>query len=53
MLTQAPGFSDLKQTREKGQSDLSAFQVRIYVDPQDGIIPGMTIGVKDSEFLKR
>ena len=53
LLTQAPGFADLKQTREKGQSDLSAFQVRIYVDPQDGIIPGMTIGVKDSEFLKR
>lgn len=53
LLTQAPGFADLKQTREKGQSDLSAFQVRICVDPQDGIIPGMTIGVKDSEFLKR
>ena len=53
LLTQAPGFADLKQSREKGQSDLSAFQVRIYVDPQDGIIPGMTIGVKDSEFAKR
>ena len=49
----APGFADLKQSREKGQSDLSAFQVRIYIDPQDGIIPGMTIGVKDSEFTKR
>ena len=53
LLTQAPGFADLKQSREKGQSDLSAFQVRIYIDPQDGIIPGMTIGVKDSEFTKR
>lgn len=53
LLTQAPGFADLKQSREKGQSDLSAFQVRIYVDPQDGVIPGMTIGVKDSEFAKR
>lgn len=53
LLAQAPGFADLKQTREKGQSDLSAFQVRIYVDPQDGIIPGMTIGVKESEFIKR
>ena len=53
LLTQAPGFADLKQSREKGQSDLTAFQVRIYVDPQDGVIPGMTIGVKDSEFAKR
>ena len=53
LLTQAPGFADLKQSREKGQSDLSAFQVRIYIDKQDGILPGMTIGVKDSEFTKR
>ncbi len=53
LLTQAPGFADLKNSREKGQSDLSAFQVRIYVDTQEGIIPGMTIEVKDSEFTKR
>ena len=53
LLTQAPGFADLKQSREKGQSDLSAFQVRIYIGKQDGILPGMTIGVKDSEFTKR
>ena len=53
LLTKAPGFADLKQSREKGQADLTAFQVRIYIDPQDGIIPGMTIAVKDSEFTKR
>ena len=53
LLTKAPGFADLKQSREKGQADLTAFQVRIYIDPQDGVIPGMTIGVKDSEFTKR
>ena len=53
VLMQAPGFADLKQSREKGQSDLTAFQVRIYIDPQEGVIPGMTIGVKDSEFTKR
>ena len=44
LLTKAPGFADLKQSREKGQADLTAFQVRIYVDPQDGVMPGMTIG---------
>ena len=53
LLAKAPGFADLKQSREKGQADLTAFQVRIYIEPQDGIIPGMTIGVKDSEFTKR
>ena len=53
LMTQAPGFADLKQTREKGQSDLSAFQLRIYIEPQDGVIPGMTIGVTDSELTKK
>ena len=46
LLTQAPGFADIKQSREKGQADLSAFQVRIYIEPTDGVVPGMTIGVK-------
>ena len=46
LMTQAPGFADLKQSREKGQADLSAFQVRIYVDPSSGAMPGQTIGVK-------
>lgn len=53
LLTQAPGFADLKQSREKGQSDLTAFQVRIYIVPQEGVLPGMTIGVDEDEFLKR
>lgn len=45
LLTKAPGFADLKQTREKGQSDLSAFQVRIYIDPNSEVLTGQTIGV--------
>ena len=45
LLTKAPGFADLKQTREKGQADLSAFRVRIYIDPDSGVLPGQTIGV--------
>lgn len=53
LLTKAPEFADLKQSREKGQADLTAFQVRIFIDPQEGVAPGMTIGVKDSEFAKR
>ena len=53
LMMQAPGFADLKQSREKGQADLSAFQVRIYTDPQDGVLPGMTIGVDADEFTER
>lgn len=50
LLAQAPGFAELKQTREKGQADLSAFQVRIYVDEGQGVLPGMTIEVKADAF---
>lgn len=53
LITQAPGFADLKQSREKGQSDLSAFQVRIYTEPVEGLQTGMTIEVTDDEFAKR
>jgi HlyD family secretion protein len=52
-ITQAPGFADLKNSREKGQSDLSSFQIRIYTQPGAGVRPGMTIEVSDAEFTKR
>ncbi|MGE1062462.1 HlyD family efflux transporter periplasmic adaptor subunit [Megasphaera paucivorans] len=52
-ITKAPGFADLKMSREKGQTDLSAFQIRIYTESQSGIIPGMTIRVKNDEFNTR
>ena len=52
LVTKAPGFADLKMSREKSQADLSAFQIRIYVDPTDGIIPSMTIGVSDRAFTQ-
>lgn len=46
LLTQAPGFADLKQSREKGQSDLSAFQVRIYINPDSDVLAGQTVRVE-------
>ncbi len=52
-ITVAPGFADLKMSREKGQADLAAFQVRIYVEPQENLLPGVTIGVNKDAFLKR
>src|SRR5574344_510388 len=42
LITKAPGFADLKNSREKGQSDLSSFQVRIYTEPQENLLTGMT-----------
>lgn len=45
LLTQAPGFADLKQSREKGQADLSAFQVRIYISPESDVLAGQTVRV--------
>ncbi len=45
LMTQAPGFADLKQSREKGQADLSAFQVRIYIDENSGVMAGQTVSV--------
>lgn len=46
LLTQAPGFADLKQSREKGQADLSAFQVRIYINPDADVLAGQTVSVE-------
>lgn len=46
LLTQAPGFADLKQSREKGQADLSAFQVRIYIDEPEKVLAGQTVTVE-------
>ena len=42
----APAFADLRGTRERGQADLKSLVARIYVTPQPGVIPGMSIGVK-------
>lgn len=50
-IAAAPGFADLRMSREKGQADLAAFQVRIYVEPTN-LLPGMTIEVKKDAFFK-
>ena len=46
LLTQAPGFADLKQSREKGQADLSAFQVRVYIDEPEKVLAGQTVTIE-------
>jgi Multidrug resistance efflux pump len=53
LITAAPGFADLKMSREKGQADLASFQVRIYTEVLSGLLPGMTVEVTQDEFIKR
>lgn len=45
-VTAAPSFADLRFIREKGQADLTQFQVRIYTDPVEGLLPGMTMEIE-------
>ncbi len=44
--TAAASFSDLRNSRERGQSDLTNFQVRIYTDETPGLLTGMTVEVR-------
>lgn len=53
LISAAPGFADIRMSREKGQSDLSSFQVRIYTEAQDGVRPGMTVKVDIDEITAR
>lgn len=43
--TAAPSFADLRMTRERGQADLTSYQVRIYMEPIANLLTGMTIEV--------
>ncbi|AJA43955.1 HlyD family secretion protein [Frischella perrara] len=47
--TAAPSFADLRMTRERGQADLTSYQVRIYVDDIPNLLTGMTIEVNDAK----
>lgn len=53
LISAAPGFADIRMSREKGQADLSSFQVRIYTEAQDGVRPGMTVKVDIDEIIAR
>nr|WP_261369201.1 HlyD family efflux transporter periplasmic adaptor subunit [Yersinia mollaretii] len=44
----APSFSDLRMTRERGQADLTSYQVRIYTEVKPQLITGMTLEVDDA-----
>lgn len=43
--TAAPSFADLRMTRERGQADLTSYQVRIYMESIPHLLTGMTLEV--------
>ncbi|WP_081296965.1 MULTISPECIES: HlyD family secretion protein [unclassified Gilliamella] len=43
--TAAPSFADLRMTRERGQADLTSYQVRIYIESIPKLLTGMTLEV--------
>lgn len=47
--TAAPSFADLRMTRERGQADLTSYQVRIYTEDKPQLLTGMTLEVDDAE----
>lgn len=44
--TAAPSFADLRMTRERGQADLTSYQVRIYIESIPKLLTGMTLEVE-------
>ncbi|MBM7588927.1 HlyD family secretion protein [Brevibacillus fulvus] len=52
-ITAAPQFANLRMSREKGQADLAAFQVRVYVQRTEALLPGMTVEVNVDELAAR
>ncbi|WP_246294255.1 HlyD family efflux transporter periplasmic adaptor subunit [Paenibacillus planticolens] len=44
-VASAPQFASLRMTREKGQADLSMYVVRIAIDANTDLLPGMTAEV--------
>ena len=53
LIARAPGFADYKMSRENGQADLTAFQVRIDAERTPSVIPGMTIEVRTDALPQR
>ncbi|WP_411735816.1 HlyD family efflux transporter periplasmic adaptor subunit [Paenibacillus sp. M2] len=49
-ISTAPQFANLRMSREKGQADLSMFLVRISMDSNTELLPGMTAEVKLDEI---
>jgi len=49
-ISAAPQFASLRMTRERGQADLSMYLVRISMDSNADLLPGMTAEVRLDEI---
>ncbi|MBT2282439.1 HlyD family efflux transporter periplasmic adaptor subunit [Paenibacillus polymyxa] len=49
-ISSAPQFATMRMSREKGQADLTMFLVRISMDSNTDLLPGMTAEVKLDEI---
>ncbi|TVY04265.1 HlyD family efflux transporter periplasmic adaptor subunit [Cohnella terricola] len=47
----APQFANLRMTRERGQADISMYAVRIAIDANAALLPGMTAEVDLDEIV--
>ncbi|UKS29707.1 HlyD family efflux transporter periplasmic adaptor subunit [Paenibacillus sp. HWE-109] len=50
-ISAAPQFASLRMTRERGQADLSMYLVRITVNSNSDLLPGMTAEVDLDEIV--
>lgn len=44
-ITAAPQYAGYRMSRDKGQSDLSSFQIRVDIPRNENLLPGMTVEV--------
>ncbi|MFM9279360.1 HlyD family secretion protein [Paenibacillus jiagnxiensis] len=48
-VTSAPQYTNMRMSRDKGQSDTSSFQIRVRVERAENLLPGMTVEVQVDE----
>ncbi|GGH51316.1 hypothetical protein GCM10008014_16960 [Paenibacillus silvae] len=49
-VSASPQFANLRMTRDKGQSDLSMFLIRVSIPSSKELLPGMTAEVRVDEI---
>ncbi|MDM5277641.1 hypothetical protein QUF95_09625 [Paenibacillus silvae] len=49
-VSPSPQFANLRMTRDKGQSDLSMFLIRVSIPSSKELLPGMTAEVRVDEI---
>jgi len=52
-ITAAPQYAGYRMSREKGQSDLSSFQIRVDIPRDEKLLPGMTVEVNTHAITQK